>query len=125
MKRRRATSRIRFYGAMNCVLLSMTGMNLLIGAVLLNAQKSELAGNVLRVGLIFPALSLVVYPDDRRGSNCFSRMIGFYVIYLALYALEQFALWPFVGFSWWLLAALVLENILFWRYFVHKHPRPL
>lgn len=110
---------------MNCVLLSMTGMNLLIGAVLLNAQKSELAGNVLRVGLIFPALSLVVYPDDRRGSNCFSRMIGFYVIYLALYSLEQFALWPFVGFSWWLLAALVLENILFWRYFVHKHPRPL
>ena len=125
MKRRRTMSRIRFYGTMNCVLLCLTGLNFLISAVLLKVQGSELAKNVFSLGLIFPALSLVVYPDDRRGSNCFSRMIGFYVIYLALYVLEHFLLWTFVGFSWWLLAALALENLLFWRYFVRRHPRPL
>ncbi len=125
MKRRRTTLRSKFYGAMNCVLLSLTGLNFLIGATLLKLQGSELAENALFLGLIFPALSLVVYPDDRRGSNCFSRMIGFYVIYLALYVLEQFLLWPFVGVSWELLVALVLENVLFWRYFACHRPHPL
>ena len=125
MKRRRSVSRIKFYRIMNAVLMGMTALNWMIGALLLKIQGSAEAGGFVFFALLFVFCASVAAFDDRRSSNRFSQMITTYILGLLMLCLEEMMLWTYAGFSWWPIVSFALENVLFWRYFVQHHPRPL